>query len=181
MVLAERFLLEETIEERYTTRLNIYGTSNYAEKFTSTIAFWALFSIPYNSRWYAHLFEKMDLVKKMMELCCELREENWRSHLRFWQSSLRNLSPEAPQPHLWKTNPIWVELERSGAAEATKQVNKRFWLKDWWFPLGLMKQRSHLWWETMIVSSFTIFKKILHRRKKQAKLAVISTLIFFRT
>ena len=74
MVLAERFLLEETIEERYTTQLNIYGTSNYAEKFTSTIAFWALFSIPYNSRWYAHLFEKMDLVKKMMELCSELTE-----------------------------------------------------------------------------------------------------------
>ena len=73
MVLAERFLLEETIEEiYYTTRFNIYGTSNYAEKFTSTIAFWALFSIPYNSRWYAHLFEKMDLVKKMMELCSEL-------------------------------------------------------------------------------------------------------------
>ena len=67
MVLAERFLLEETIEERYTTRLNIYGTSNYAEKFTSTIAFWALFS-----QRYAHLFEKMDLVKKMMELCSEL-------------------------------------------------------------------------------------------------------------
>ena len=88
----------------------------------------------------------MDLVKKMMELCSE--------ETQIASSILAKLSQEFGSRATEKQ----IQFGSSQSNRTSKQavLIERLVIS----PLGLMKQRSHLWWETMIVSSFTILERI---------------------